>query len=158
MPKFAANLTMLFNDVDFLDRFAAAAAAGFAAVECQFPYDYDKDELARRLREYGLRLVLHNLPPGDWGAGERGIAILPDRVEAFREGVERAIDYATALSCPQVNCLAGIAPEGADPAPNHPFAEVREDAMQLNISPDGSVRCVYTETIDLAGLGRRRRR
>jgi hydroxypyruvate isomerase len=114
MPNFAANLTMMFNEVDFLDRFAAAAEAGFTGVEYLFPYAYDKDELAGKLAEHGLAQVLHNLPAGDWGAGERGIAILPDRVAEFQSGVDDAIAYATALNCPQVNCLAGVAPEGAD--------------------------------------------
>jgi hydroxypyruvate isomerase len=112
MPKFAANLTMLFNEVPFLERFAAAAAAGFDAVEFLFPYDYDKAALADLLKRHGLKLILHNLPAGDWGRGERGIACHPDRVAEFREGVARAIDYATALGCPKVNCLAGIAPKG----------------------------------------------
>jgi hydroxypyruvate isomerase len=115
MPRFAANLTMLFNEVDFLDRFAAAAGAGFRAVEYLFPYDFDKDQLAEKLAENGLSQVLHNLPAGDWAAGERGLACHPDRVGEFQDGVGRAIDYATALGCPRVNCLAGIAPEGTDP-------------------------------------------
>ena len=114
MPKFAANLTMLFQEHDFLDRFEAAAKAGFTGVEYLFPYDYAKEDLAERLRQNGLDQVLHNLPAGDWGAGERGIACLPDRVGEFQDGVGRAIDYATVLGCPQVNCLAGVAPEGAD--------------------------------------------
>ena len=114
MPKFAANLTMLFQEHDFLDRFEAAAKAGFTGVEYLFPYDCAKEDLAERLRQNGLVQVLHNLPAGDWGAGERGIACLPDRVGEFQDGVGRAIDYATTLGCPQVNCLAGVAPEGAD--------------------------------------------
>lgn len=112
MPKFAANLTMLFNEYDFLDRFAAAKAAGFAGVEYLFPYDYDADVLAAKLKENGLTQALHNLPAGDWGAGERGIAILPDRVDEFRAGVDKAIAYATTLGCGQVNCLAGLQPGG----------------------------------------------
>jgi hydroxypyruvate isomerase len=116
MPRFAANLTMLFNEVDFLDRFAAARAAGFDAVEYLFPYAYPKEELAARLRDHGLTQVLHNLPAGDWAAGERGIGCIPGREREFRESVDRAIDYATALGCRQVNCLAGIPPRGADPA------------------------------------------
>jgi len=116
MPKLAANLTMLYNEVDFLDRFAAAAASGFKGVEYLFPYEYPKDELAVRLATHGLTQVLHNLPAGDWAAGERGLACLPDRVGEFQESVGRAIDYATALRCRQVNCLAGIAPKDADPA------------------------------------------
>lgn len=112
MPKFAANLTMLFNEVPFLERFAAAKAAGFEAVEYLFPYAYDKNELAALLKTHGLKQVLHNLPAGNWDAGERGIACHPDRVEEFRAGVDQAIEYAKALGCPQVNCLAGKVPAG----------------------------------------------
>ena len=112
MPRFAANLTMLFTEVPFLERFKAAANAGFTAVEFLFPYDYGKSELAAALKDNNLRLVLHNLPAGDWGGGERGIACHPDRAAEFREGVDKAIDYATALNCPKVNCLAGILPAG----------------------------------------------
>lgn len=112
MPKFAANLTMLFNEVPFLERFAAARAAGFEAVEYLFPYAYDKNELAGLLKTHGLKQVLHNLPAGNWDGGERGIACHPDRVEEFRAGVDKAIEYATALGCPQVNCLAGKVPAG----------------------------------------------
>ena len=115
MPNFAANLTMMFNEVDFLDRFSAAASAGFRGVEYLFPYDYEPAQLADELKRHGLKQVLHNLPAGDWGAGERGIACHPDRVGEFQEGVGKAIEYATALNCPQVNCLAGIAPEGVTP-------------------------------------------
>ena len=114
MPKFAANLTMMFNEVDFLERFAAAKAAGFDGVEYLFPYDFDKAALAERVQANGLTQVLHNLPAGDWAGGERGIACLPERVGEFQDGVGRAIDYATALGCKQLNCLAGITPEGAD--------------------------------------------
>jgi hydroxypyruvate isomerase len=114
VPKFAANLTMLFNELPFLDRFAAAKATGFSGVEFLFPYDFEKVALREKLDRYGLVQVLHNLPAGNWAAGERGIAVLPDRVGEFRAGVERAIDYAKALDCRQLNCLAGIAPAGAD--------------------------------------------
>ena len=110
MPKLAANLSMMFNEVGFMDRFAAAAEAGFRGVEYLFPYDYDKDDLRAALDEHGLVQVLHNLPAGDWDAGERGIACHPDRVSEFQDGVARAIEYTTALGCDQVNCLAGIAP------------------------------------------------
>jgi hydroxypyruvate isomerase len=116
MPKFAANLTMLFNELPFLDRFAAAADAGFKGVEFLFPYDFDKNELAGKLKEFGLTLVLHNLPAGNWAAGERGMAILPDRVAEFRDSVSRAIDYASTLGAPQVNCLCGLTPKDTDPA------------------------------------------
>ena len=112
MLNFAANLTMMFNEVDFLDRFAAAAEAGFKGVEYLFPYDYEPAQLAELLERHNLAQVLHNLPAGDWAAGERGIACHPDRVGEFQEGVGKAIEYATALNCPQVNCLAGVAPDG----------------------------------------------
>lgn len=115
MPRFAANLTMLFGEKPFLDRFAAAKAAGFAGVEYLFPYEFEKADLRERLDEHGLTQVLHNLPAGNWAAGERGIAILPDRVDEFRDGVARGIDYAKALDCRQLNCLVGIAPSDADP-------------------------------------------
>jgi hydroxypyruvate isomerase len=112
MPRYDANLTMLFGEVAFLDRFEAAARAGFTAVEYLFPYDYDMVELRRRLNAHGLVQALHNLPAGNWSAGERGIACHPDRTAEFAEGVDRAIEYATALGCGQVNCLAGIVPAG----------------------------------------------
>ena len=115
MPKFAANLTMLFAELPFLDRFAAAKAAGFSGVEYLFPYEFDKADLREQLHQHGLTQVLHNLPAGNWAAGERGIAILPDRVDEFRDGVRRAIDYAKALDCRQLNCLVGISPPDADP-------------------------------------------
>lgn len=111
MPKFAANLSMLFTEEDFLDRFQAAASAGFRGVEYLFPYDYPAADIKKRLDEHNLTQVLHNLPAGDWDAGERGIACHPDRVEEFRAGVDKAIEYATALGCKQVNCLAGIKPQ-----------------------------------------------
>lgn len=117
MPKFAANLTMLFTEVPFLDRFAAAAEAGFEAVEFLFPYDFTVKQVADALTASRLTPVLHNLPAGNWAAGERGIACLPDRIAEFRAGVPRAIEYATALGVPAVNCLAGIAP--ADTAAAH---------------------------------------
>ncbi|MDJ0934020.1 MAG: hydroxypyruvate isomerase [Kiloniellales bacterium] len=116
MPKFAANLSMMFNEVDFLDRFDAAAEAGFSGVEYLFPYAWDKAELAERLSQAGLTQVLFNMPPGDWEAGERGMAILPGRVADFRAGVETAIDYAKALGCGQLHCMAGLVPDNADPA------------------------------------------
>lgn len=116
MPCFAANLSLLFTEVPLIDRFAAARAAGFAAVEMQFPYTETKEVLAARRAEAGLPLVLHNLPAGDWAAGERGIAIFPERIAEFREGVARAIDYAGVLGCRQINCLAGLAPPDAERA------------------------------------------
>ena len=110
MPRFAANLSMLFNEAPFLDRFERAAKAGFQAVEFLFPYAHPAAEIKARLQAHGLQLVLHNLPAGDWDAGERGIACRPDRVAEFRSGVARAIEYATALGVPQLNCLAGKVP------------------------------------------------
>lgn len=112
MSKFAANLSMLFTEVDFIDRFKAAADAGFKGVEYLFPYDYTAAEIKQRLDANGLSQVLFNLPAGDWGAGERGIACHPNRVEEFRAGVEKAIEYAHVLGNKQVNCLVGILPDG----------------------------------------------
>lgn len=114
MPKFNANLTMLYNEIEFLDRFAAAKKTGFQGVEYLFPYDFDMHQLADLLQTHGLVQVLHNLPAGDWGGGERGIACLPDRIGEFQDGVGQAVEYAAALGCRQVNCLAGIAPSGTD--------------------------------------------
>ncbi|RUM96474.1 hydroxypyruvate isomerase [Pseudaminobacter arsenicus] len=114
MPRFSANLSMLFTEHEFLDRFDAAAKAGFGGVEYIAPYDHAPETVAARLKQNGLVQVLFNLPPGDWANGERGIAVLPDRVEEFRAGVETAITYANTLGCGQVNCLAGIAPVGVE--------------------------------------------
>ncbi len=110
MPRFAANLSMLFTEAPFLERFALARAAGFDGVEFLFPYAYAKDQLQQALAQNHLTQVLFNLPPGDWDAGERGIACLPDRVAEFRAGVDQALNYAQALGCRQVNCLAGLRP------------------------------------------------
>ena len=112
MSKFAANLSMLFTEVDFLDRFKAAAEAGFKGVEYLFPYDYTAAEIKECLDANGLSQVLFNLPAGDWSAGERGIACHPSRVEEFRTGVDKAIEYAQVLGNKQVNCLVGIQPRG----------------------------------------------
>lgn len=144
MPKFAANLTMLFNEHDFMDRFAAARAAGFKGVEYLFPYAYERERLAEQLDRHGLVQVLHNLPAGDWAAGERGIGCHPDRIGEFQDGVGRAIDYARSLGCRQVNCLAGIAPAGVDPerlratfVDNLRFAaaKLKEAGIRLLIEP-----------------------
>ncbi|MET7516536.1 2-oxo-tetronate isomerase [Streptomyces sp. NPDC005480] len=117
MPRFAANLSTLYPEHDFPDRFAAASADGFEAVEYLFPYAYEATELRLRLDAHGLRQVLFNAPPGDWDAGERGIAALPGREVEVRDGVERALEYAAALDCPRVHMMAGLVPQGADPAP-----------------------------------------
>ena len=113
MPRFAANLSMLFTEVPFIERFDRAARAGFGSVEFLFPYAHTPGEVAAKVRGNRLSVVLHNLPAGDWDAGERGIACLPDRVDEFRAGVAKAIEYATALGAPQLNCLAGKVPLGA---------------------------------------------
>ena len=112
MPKLCANLSLLYTELDFMDRFAAAAKSGFKGVEYLFPYAYPKEKLAEALARNKLVQVLHNMPPGDWAKGDRGIACHPDRVGEFQEGVGKAIEYATALGCKQVNCLAGLAPQG----------------------------------------------
>ena len=112
MVRLAANLSFLFTEVPFLERFEAAAAAGFAAVEYPFPYDTPVDALVGELRRHRLTQALINLPAGDWEGGERGIACHPDRIDEFKEGVEQAITYAKALNCPRLNCLAGVAPGG----------------------------------------------
>ena len=116
MPKFAANLSMMFNEVPFPERFAAAAKAGFKGVEFLFPYDYTPAEVAGWLKENKLENALFNLPPGDFAAGERGIASLPGREQEFRDGVAKAIEYALALGTPKVHCMAGLFPAGADRA------------------------------------------
>jgi hydroxypyruvate isomerase len=110
MAKFAANLSFLFTELPFLDRFKAARDAGFDAVEFMFPYDYGKEELGKQLQDNELALALHNLPAGNWAAGERGIACHPNRIKEFRQGVELAVQYAQALGVHQLNCLVGIRP------------------------------------------------
>jgi hydroxypyruvate isomerase len=119
MLRFSANLTMLFNEVDFITRFKKAADAGFKGVEYLFPYAWQKNQLADELGRNNLKQVLHNLPAGDWGSGERGIACIPGRETEFQEGVGQAIDYAKALGCSQINCLVGLTPQ------NVPLERVR---------------------------------
>ena len=116
MPKFAANLSFIFHEVGFLDRFAAAAACGFKAVEYLAPYDYPPAAIAEQLNRHGLEQALFNMPPGDWAAGERGIGALPGREQEFRDGVERALVYAKATSCRILHAMAGILPPGPDRA------------------------------------------
>lgn len=112
MPKFCANLTTLFNEVDFIRRFELAARAGFRGVECRFPYEWDKEQMAGLLAQHGLEQVSYNLPAGNWEAGERGIACLPERRGEFQAGVGLAVEYARALKCPRLNCLVGLTPAG----------------------------------------------
>ncbi len=116
MPHFAANLSMLFTELPLAERFAAAAAAGFDTVEIQFPYELAIEQLQAALQSSGLQLHLINLPAGNWAGGERGIACHPDRIAEFRQGVASALAYARALDAAQINCLAGILPEGVSPA------------------------------------------
>ena len=116
MPRFAANLSMLYPEVDFLDRFSAARSDGFEAVEYLFPYAYESATLAQRLADHGLQQVLFNGPPGNWEAGERGVACLPGREDEFRRGIEQALNYAQALNCPRVHVMAGVAPSGFERA------------------------------------------
>ena len=114
MPRFAANLSMLYQEHAFLDRFAAAAQDGFQAVEYLFPYAYPAADLARRLHDQGLQQVLFNAPPGNWDAGERGMACLPGREAEFQSGFAQALDYAAALNCPRIHVMAGLAPRELD--------------------------------------------
>ena len=116
MIRLAANLSMLFNEHAFMDRFAAAAKAGFKGVEYLFPYAYAADELRDALNKHQLEQVLFNLPPGDWDAGERGLASLPGREGEFRDSVIEGLRYAEALNCPRVHAMAGLLPEDADAA------------------------------------------
>ncbi len=112
MPQFAANLSFLYNELPFMDRFAAAAADGFKGVEYLFPYDFQAAEIQQRLQDNGLQQVLFNAPPGNWDAGERGIACLPGRQADFRAGIARALDYAAALGCPRIHVMGGLVPAG----------------------------------------------
>jgi hydroxypyruvate isomerase len=113
MPQFAANLSMLYQEHAFLDRFKAAAKDGFKAVEYLFPYAFAKADIAARLKAHGLQQVLFNAPPGNWDAGERGLACLSGRDEEFRAGIVTALDYAVALDCPRIHVMAGLLPSGA---------------------------------------------
>jgi len=115
MVKFSANLSMMFTEVDFLDRFAKAAGNGFTAIEYMFPYDWEVDQLQELQQKYGLQQVLFNLPVDEWAAGGRGIACIPGRESEFKENVARALPYAKKLQCPLINCLVGLTPEGVAP-------------------------------------------
>ncbi|WP_425092818.1 2-oxo-tetronate isomerase [Tropicimonas sp. S265A] len=115
MSRLAANLTMLFTELPFLDRFAAAAEAGFTGVEFLFPYDHTPEDVARAKEAAGVEQALFNLPPGDWDAGDRGMAAIPGREDEFRAGLGLALEYADALDCPRLHAMAGILPEGSNP-------------------------------------------
>jgi len=152
MPKLCANLTLLFNEYPFLDRFAAAAKAGFKGVEYLFPYDYPKEQLAEQLEKHQLVQVLHNLPAGDWAKGERGIACHPARVGEFQDGVGQALDYAQALGCRQLNCLAGLCPDAPEERQRAAFVanlkfaalKLKQAGIKLLIEP--------INTIDIPGF------
>ncbi len=116
MPRFAANLSMMYAEVPFLERFGAAAKDGFRGVEFLFPYAFEAGAIASALERHGLQQALFNTWPGDFDAGERGLASLPGREREFLEGVDRAIGYARALKCPRLHAMAGLLPAGADRA------------------------------------------
>ena len=152
MPTLCANLTLLFNEYPFMERFAAAAKAGFKGVEYLFPYDYSKEALAEALAKHKLVQVLHNLPAGNWASGERGIACHPSRVGEFQDGVGLAIAYARALGCKQLNCLAGICPDAPEDRQRAAFVanlkfaalKLKEAGIKLLIEP--------INTIDIPGF------
>ncbi len=144
MPRFAANLSLLFTEQPFLDRFEHAARAGFKAVEFLFPYEWEAAEIRSRLDAHGLQLVLHNLPPGDWNAGERGMACHPGREAEFRASVAQGIAYAQALGVGQLNCLSGMKPAGVGDELlrrtlvdnlRHAAAEFKRAGLKLLIEP-----------------------
>jgi len=144
MPKFSANLSFLYPDLSFTERFAAAAKDGFKAVEYLGPYELPAEEVADLLKKSGLEQALFNVPSGNWAGGERGIACLPERVEEFREGVETAIRYAKALGCKRLNVIAGIAPQGVSGEEleqtlvenlRHAASRVKEAGIKLLIEP-----------------------
>jgi hydroxypyruvate isomerase len=124
MLQFSANLSVLFTEVDFLERFEQAARAGFRAVEYQFPYAWEAQALAAQAARFGLQTVLHNLPPGRWEDGDRGIALYPGRTGEFQESVRQAIGYAKTVQCPCLNCLVGLRPG------NVPEEEVRATLVE----------------------------
>jgi hydroxypyruvate isomerase len=144
MPRLAANLSMLFNELGFLERFAAARKAGFHAVEYQYPYDFSPGDVAAAAREAGVQVVLHNVPRGNAQSGDHGTACLPGREQDFRRDLERAVEYARAAGCPRLHCLAGVIPANADRAQlhatyvanlKHAAARLQREAMKLLIEP-----------------------
>ncbi|MDO3721229.1 hydroxypyruvate isomerase [Marinobacter sp. chi1] len=154
MPRFAANLSMLFTEFEFTERFAHARNAGFEGVEYLFPYPYQKEQLASLLKDHGLTQVLFNLPPGDWDAGERGIACLPDRVAEFREGVDQAIEYARALDCRQVNCLAGLRPPSLSEEDAWQTLQANVSYAAEKLSAEGITLCLeaINSRVDMPGF------
>lgn len=153
MPKFAANLSMLYGEHDFLDRFGTAAKDGFRGVEYLFPYAFEKEVLAEALNKHSLTQVLHNMPAGDWDAGERGLACLPDRVGEFQDGVGKAIGYAKALGCTQLHAMAGIRPESADPdLLDHTYVENLRFAATATKKAGIRLLIEAINTIDIPGF------
>ena len=144
MPKLAANLSMMFTELPFLDRFDAAAQAGFKGVEFLFPYEFPAQDVADRLQRHGLEMVLFNLPPGDWNAGERGIACHPDREDEFCAGLAKALDYARVLKPGQLHCMSGILPAGVKREAGqsilranlaHAAAALKAEGLRLLVEP-----------------------
>ena len=144
MPRLAANVSTLFPEIGFLERFAAARKAGFRTVEYQYPYEFKPAEVARAAREAGVEVVLHNVPRGDPERREHGTACIPGREPQFREDLERAIEYARAVSCPRLHCLAGVVPAGAERRElhatylanlKHAAARLKREEMMLLIEP-----------------------
>jgi len=153
MTKLAANLTMLFNEVDFLERFEHAARAGFRGVEFLFPYAYRAEDIGARLDAWRLELVLHNLPAGDWAGGERGIACHPGREAEFKDGVGMAIAYAKALGVKQLNCLAGIAPPGVAPERAHATLVSNLTSAARQLKAEGIALLIEPiNTVDIPGF------
>ncbi len=137
MPRFAANLSMMYNEVPFLERFAAAAADGFEAVEYLFPYEHPAEAIAQRLRDNGLTQALFNLPPGNWAAGERGMACLPGREAEFAQSVQTALPYAQATGCRKLHAMAGLLPDGVSPDQARAIYVVNLRAAARALAPHG---------------------
>jgi hydroxypyruvate isomerase len=137
MPRFAANLTMMYNEVPFLDRFAAAARDGFEAVEYLFPYEHTPEDIVTRLRENGLVQALFNLPPGNWAQGERGMACHPGREAEFAATVQTALPYALATGCRKLHAMAGLIPAGVTPQAAHATYVANLRAAARTLAPHG---------------------
>ena len=152
MPKLAANISWLFTELDFTDRFTAAADVGFKAVECLFPYEYASADMATRLKDNGLEQALINAPPGNWQDGERGLGCLPGRAKDFRDSIEKAIDYAVKIDCKRIHAMAGIAPVDADPVElQGVFVENLTHAASLCGQAGVRVMIEPINTIDMPG-------
>ncbi|MBX6322959.1 MAG: hydroxypyruvate isomerase family protein [Rhodospirillaceae bacterium] len=152
MPKFAANLSFLFQELDFLDRFDAAARAGFRGVEYLFPYNHDPAAIETRLKRNGLTQVLFNAAPGNWAAGERGLGALPGREQEFRDAVKLALDYARALGCERIHAMAGIPPAGVPAAELESVFAANLHAAAGLLAPHGIVLLIEPiNTRDIPG-------